>query len=104
MIELDDHKLLAEFVREGSESAFSQIVARHVNLAYSTALRFTGNPHHAQEITQALFVILARKAWSFRHETVFGRLVVSNRATHSGELRERRDSPATPQRRGPAFL
>ena len=53
MPELDDHELLAEFARSESEPAFAALVARHVNLVYSAALRFTGNPHHAQEITQA---------------------------------------------------
>src|ERR1041385_448484 len=62
MTELDDHELLAEFGRTGSETAFATIVARHVNLVYSTALRFSGNPHHAEEISQAVFIILARKA------------------------------------------
>jgi uncharacterized protein (TIGR03435 family) len=62
MPEQDDHQLLAEFVREGSESAFSELVRRYVALVYSTALRFSSNPHHAEEITQAVFIILARKA------------------------------------------
>jgi RNA polymerase sigma factor (sigma-70 family) len=62
MTELDDHELLAEFARSESESAFAELVTRHVNLVYSAALRFTGNPHHAEEITQAVFIILARKA------------------------------------------
>ncbi|HEY5041682.1 MAG TPA: sigma-70 family RNA polymerase sigma factor [Verrucomicrobiae bacterium] len=62
MPELNDHELLADFARSESEAAFAGLVARHVNLVFSAALRFTGNPHHAQEITQAVFIILARKA------------------------------------------
>ena len=62
MPELDDHELLAEFARTESEAAFAALVARYVNLVYSAALRFAGNPHHAEEITQAVFIILARKA------------------------------------------
>ena len=62
MPELDDHELLAEFARTESEAAFAALVARYVNLVYSAALRFTGNPHHAEEISQAVFIIFARKA------------------------------------------
>src|SRR5665647_1752557 len=70
MTELGDHELLAEFARNESEAAFAALIARYVNLVYSAALRFTGNPHHAEEITQAVFIILARKAGSLRRGTV----------------------------------
>jgi RNA polymerase sigma factor (sigma-70 family) len=62
MTELADHELLAEFGRTESEAAFAEIVARHVNLVHSTAQRFTDNAHAAEEITQAVFIILAGKA------------------------------------------
>lgn len=62
MTELADPELLAEFARTDSEAAFAALAARHVNLVYSAALRFTGNPHSTEEITQAVFIILARKA------------------------------------------
>src|SRR5690242_862436 len=62
MQELDDNSLLREFVEKGSETAFATIVARHVDKVYSVALRHTSRAHQADEITQAVFVILARKA------------------------------------------
>lgn len=62
MQELDDNALLRGYVEHGSEEAFATLVARHVNKVYSVALRHTGNPHQAEEITQAVFVILARKS------------------------------------------
>ena len=62
MHELDDLALLRDFAERGSETAFAELVGRHVNKVYSVALRHTRNPHSAEEITQAVFVILARKA------------------------------------------
>ena len=70
MPELDDHELLAEFARNESEAAFAALAARYVNLVYSTARRFAGDPHHAEEITQAVFVILVRKAGKLSPRTV----------------------------------
>ena len=70
MPELDDQQLLREFAETNSETAFATLVARHVNLVYSAALRFCGNPHRAEEVTQAVFIILARKAGSLGKKIV----------------------------------
>lgn len=64
MQELDDIALLQAYAEGGSEDAFAALVARHINKVYSVALRHTGNPHQAEEITQAVFIILARKSRS----------------------------------------
>ena len=70
MPEPDDQQLLAEFITANSEAAFNALVSRHVNLVYSAALRFAGNSQAAEEISQAVFIILARKAGSLRRGTV----------------------------------
>jgi RNA polymerase sigma factor (sigma-70 family) len=70
MIEPTDNDLLERFMRDDSDEAFAGIVERYINLVHSVALRHTANPHHAQEITQAVFIILARRAASIGPRTV----------------------------------
>ena len=60
--ELEDHALLRQYAEHNSGAAFAALVTRHVDKVYSTALRHTRNPHAAEEITQAVFVILAKKS------------------------------------------
>ncbi len=64
----DDGALLRQYAENQSNEAFATIVARHINLVYSVALRSTGDQHHAEEITQAVFIILAKKAPQLRYE------------------------------------
>jgi RNA polymerase sigma factor (sigma-70 family) len=59
---MDDITLLREYAGSNSEKAFETLVSRHVNFVYSTAMRQLGDAHSAEEITQAVFVILAQKA------------------------------------------
>src|SRR5689334_6808916 len=62
MRDWDDMALLRAYVDWKSEVAFETLVARHITMVYSAALRQVGNPSLAQEITQVTFIILARKA------------------------------------------
>jgi RNA polymerase sigma factor (sigma-70 family) len=68
MEQLNDSALLQQYVESQSDEAFAALVTRHINLVYSVALRQTGSPDNAEEIAQAVFVILAKKAKELRHE------------------------------------
>jgi RNA polymerase sigma factor (sigma-70 family) len=64
----DDSALLRQFAENDSDEAFAALVERHVNLVYSVAFRQVGDPHHAEEITQVVFIILAKKAKQLHHQ------------------------------------
>src|SRR5260221_9919775 len=69
---VDDMPLLREYVERGSDPAFAPLVSRHMGHVYSTAFRQTTDAHLAEEITQAVFIILARKAPTIRPGTILG--------------------------------
>ncbi|HXE42318.1 MAG TPA: sigma-70 family RNA polymerase sigma factor [Candidatus Baltobacteraceae bacterium] len=70
MTDAPDAELLERFARDNSETAFAALVERHLGLVHSVALRHTVNPQHAQDITQAVFIILAKKANRLARHTV----------------------------------
>lgn len=88
MSEVTDHDLLERFKENGSDEAFAILVERYVGLVHSVALRHTSNSHHAEEISQAVFVILARKAGSLgRNVVLSGWLYTAARLTAANFVR-----------------
>lgn len=67
---MTDLELLHDYATRNSEAAFAELAGRYTGLVYSAALRQSGNPANAEEITQAVFIILARKAGDLRAGTV----------------------------------
>jgi RNA polymerase sigma factor (sigma-70 family) len=66
----DDAELLQRFVTTNDESAFAVIVEQYKGLVYGSALRQTNNTGLAEEITQAVFIVLARKAFRLKSGTI----------------------------------
>jgi RNA polymerase sigma factor (sigma-70 family) len=91
MPDVSDMELLRDYDRQGSETAFAGLVQRHSNLVYSVAFRHVGIAAQAEEITQAVFVILARKAAGLRPDTILeGWLHETTRLTALSFLRGER--------------
>lgn len=63
-------ELLWNYGQRGSETAFTELVERHINLVFSVALRHVGMTAQAEEIAQVVFILLARKAARLRRNTV----------------------------------
>ena len=69
MTETPDWQLIKKYVGADGQAAFGDLVRRHTDLVYCTCLREIGDPSLAEEATQAVFLILAQKARSFRPGT-----------------------------------
>src|SRR5687768_5857567 len=91
----DDATLLRRYAEEGSETAFAELVHRHIGLVYGAALRQLGGATHpAEDVTQSVFVDLARHASALARRTeLVGWLYTSTHYASAklkrGELRRR---------------
>ncbi|MCL4178514.1 MAG: sigma-70 family RNA polymerase sigma factor [Verrucomicrobia bacterium] len=93
---MDEAQWIAEFRKNRSEDAFASLVRRHVDFVYATALRQVGDCGLAEEITQDVFLVLARKAGSLgRYQTIAGWLY----QTTLNRVRQRLRSELRRQRR-----
>ena len=90
MHQLDDMVLLRRYADTGSHPAFEEIVARHIDWVYAMALRQVRDRHLAEDVTQAVFIILARKAGSLNDDTILrGWLFKTARFAASDAMKKR---------------
>jgi RNA polymerase sigma factor (sigma-70 family) len=85
---MDDVNLLRAFVEHRDEEAFAQLVRRYVDLVYATARRQVRDAHLAEDVTQAVFIMLARKADEVRPHAVAGWLVRAARLAAKAAIRQ----------------
>lgn len=77
--------LLRRFVRDRSQEAFATLARRRIDLVYSAALRQVRDPAMAEDIAQAVFITLARKAGALVDRDIILSAWLL-RATHLGAL------------------
>jgi RNA polymerase sigma factor (sigma-70 family) len=67
-----DVDLLRLFVTERDQKAFETLVLRHGPLVYGLCRRLLNDSHAAEDVFQATFLVLARKAGSIRKQALLG--------------------------------
>src|SRR4051794_28112284 len=86
-----DSQLLRAYATVGSEEAFAQLVGRHLGMVRQTARRMLGDEHLADDVSQAVFVLLSQRAGKLGRESVGGWLhratVLTARNAARGERR-----------------
>src|SRR5688572_221378 len=87
---MDDFELLREYSLRGSQRAFGEVVHRHIDMVHSAALRQVRDAHLAEDVAQAVFIILARKAESLPPGTIVSAwLLTATRYASANALRMR---------------
>jgi RNA polymerase sigma-70 factor (ECF subfamily) len=66
----DDHEIV-ELVQAGDRAAFSRLVEGHQRMVHALALRMTGSPAEADDVTQQSFMNAFRNIERFRGEATF---------------------------------
>ena len=96
---MDDTALLRRYLEQRSETAFTELVRRHINLVYFAALRQVGGDRAlAEEVAQLVFTDLARKAKSLvDRPTLAGWLHTSTRFAASNVRRSEQRRQAREQ-------
>jgi len=59
---LTDQQLIYDYAENRSETAFTELVRRQVDFVYSAVLRMVRDRHLAEDVTQGVFVALAKNA------------------------------------------
>jgi RNA polymerase sigma factor (sigma-70 family) len=95
----EDRLLLHDFVTHGSRAAFESILRRYSRLVYSSALRQTRDTHLADDITQQVFILLARKAYRIPRDVLLSAWLLATTRYCCANARRARRSRAHHERK-----
>src|SRR3954471_22933079 len=90
---MNELPLLAEYADGGSQQAFGALVDQYIDLVYSAARRQVRDAHLAEDVTQAVFIVLAQKAKSIPRDRPLSAWLLkttSYTAANARRLRSRR--------------
>jgi len=99
-----DQQLLQEYIKQGSQDAFREIVSQHGKMVYSACYRIFQDAHLAEDATQEVFLVLMKKASTLKPEITLGGWLYNraiwtaknmNRSRISTSKRERRSGMET---------
>src|ERR1043165_7807940 len=87
---MDERELLRRYVQGGDQEAFGLLVERYVDIVYAAAKRQVADAHLAEDVTQAVFIILARRSASVpQNRPLLGWLLTTTRYASSSARRAR---------------
>jgi RNA polymerase sigma factor (sigma-70 family) len=109
---LADRHLLERFVAHKDEAAFAALVERHGAMVLRVASNVLHHPQDAEDVFQATFLVLARKAGSLRKQASAGswlhgvayRLALKARAAAAARRSHEARAPAPPAAESPDDL
>jgi RNA polymerase sigma factor (sigma-70 family) len=89
---MTDRQLIERFTTGGDatgEAAFAALVRRHGPMVLGICYQLLGDRHHAEDVFQAVFLVLARKAHSIRDPELLGNWLygVTLRAARKAKVR-----------------
>src|SRR5678816_4163783 len=61
-----DQELLAAYVTAHDDAAFRELVTRYARMVYQAAARQVADAHRAEDVAQAVLLVLARRARTIR--------------------------------------
>ncbi len=104
--DLSDGELLKRYAVDGEDAAFTVLVQRHGAMVLAVGRRVLGDAHAAEDVFQATFMVLARRAASINRRqplngwlyTVAQRLAAKTRAQSTA--RQKRESRVVPKLQG----